>query len=322
MKVFIKSIPRETVSKVSEFRNIGSRGEKGRKMNKTKLSDKCKDGIQALYSSKIGGLKTGLYKTTTNADGETISLQKWAEEKWNQSPGFLGNKSFRKGNSMNPEDMTYFQKRVWKLNDGTTVLDLDKLDDWCFYQVAMESKYVASSEKEWKQHKWPKATHYIALENESEELKYKKNHKKSLAISKLHNEDMTLSWKRKFVVILGVSSARNTLTEETAVNALFDGIQDNKTTSTGKDFVDRFMEIYKKFETPEGRERLESEYLLNELIDYNIVFEKAGTYNWKSKALDIGFTKEESVDYLIHPKKQAQVEDLIKELKLKKGEIL
>jgi len=54
-QVFIKSIPRDTASKIHEFRN----GSSGKKLNKTKLSDRCKDGYQALFSLKTGGLKTG-----------------------------------------------------------------------------------------------------------------------------------------------------------------------------------------------------------------------------------------------------------------------
>lgn len=321
-KIFVRTIPRDTASKVSEFRNVNSRGVSGKKMNKTKISEKCKDGFQALYSSKVGGLKTGLYKTTTTEDGKEITLQEWAENKWSLAPGFLTNRPIRRGDSINPEDMTYFQKKSWKLNDGTTVLDLEKLDDWCFYQVCLESKFIANSEKEWKSYKWPKATHYIALENESEEIKYKKAHKKSKAMAKLHDEEFTLPWKRKFVVLLTLSNTRNVLTEEQVNNLMYDMIMEDKTLSSGKSQIDVFNNYFEALKSPDRRERLEREYLLCELEDYYIVVEKAGTYKWKSQGLEIGFTREEAVDFLTHPKKQGKVDELITELKLKKGEVI
>jgi hypothetical protein len=321
-KVFIKTIPRDTASKVSEFRNINEKGVVGNKMGKTKISDNCKDGIQALYSLTIGGLKTGLYHTTTNEDGKKMSLQEYAENKWGLNPGFLTNKSFRKGDAISDEKMSYFQKKVWKLNDGTTVLDLDKLDDFCFYHVCLESKFVANSEKEWKEHKWPKATHYISLENETEEIKYKKVARKSLAIAKLHDSDFTLPWKRKFCVLLGLSNTRNILGEEAVNNNLYEMIMEDKRNPDGVTQVDLFEQYFAKFKTADGKERLEKEYLLSELLDYFIVTEKQGTYKWRSKGMDIGFTKTETVDFLSHAKKQSQVEELEKELKLKKGELI
>ena len=54
-KVFIHSVPRETATLVSEFRDPDS----GKKLNKTKLGS-CKDKIQALYSPRVAGLLNGL----------------------------------------------------------------------------------------------------------------------------------------------------------------------------------------------------------------------------------------------------------------------
>lgn len=316
--VYINTIPRNTVSNVSEFRNLGQRGQTGRKLNKTKIFEHCKEGIQALYSPKIGGLKTGLYKKITLEDGTKITLQEWAENKWGLEKGFLTNRPFRKGDSMKETDLTYFQTKVWKLNDGLTILDLENLDDWCFYQVCLESKYIANSEKEWKSHKWPKATHYIALENESQEIKYKKNNAKSTAFAKLHHKSMTLPWKRKLIVTLGLSNSRNELKEERIENMLFDSIMENKQYADGSTFIEKFIEAYNKLNSVDGRVRLENEYLLNCLTDYLIVGEKYGTYTWISKGLEIGNSKVEAIDFLCNPKKQTQVEELEKELKLKK----
>jgi hypothetical protein len=317
--VYINSIPRNTVSKVSEFRNVGQKGQVGNKLNKTKIFEHCKDGIQALYSPKVGGLKTGLSKTRSNGKDERITLQEWAEKNWGLEKGFLTNRPYRKNESLRAEDLTYFQKKVWKLNDGLTVLNLEKLDEWCFYQVCLESKYIANSEKEWKTHKWPKATHYIALENESEEIKYKKNNMKSLAFGYLHSEILTLPWKRKFTVLLGLTNARNELTEEVVHNLLFEMIMNSKSRPDGRTDIELFLEYYKNLNESEGRERLEAEFFLITLIDYNLVLEKFGTYKWLTKGMEIGNNKVEAIDFIVNPKKQTQVEDLEKELKLKKG---
>ena len=303
-KIVVKSIPRSTVSKVSEFRNLGKSGVKGRKLSKNKIFDYCKDGRRALYSVGLGGLKTGLYKVHhTTENGKEVSLQEWAEKKWNLAKGFLSNRPFRKGDSAKHEDLTYFQKKVWYFNDGTTILDLDNIDDFCCYHMMLESKYFANSEKEWKGHKWPKAEYYISLTNESSEIKYKRNKQKSSAFSKLEENDFTLPWKRKFIVLLNLAHTRANLTEEDVVNSLYDLIDQNQTkTGQTKSDVDRFLELYTRLESADGRERLEKQYLLEELMDYNIVSEKASTYKWISKGREVGYSLEEAVDFLLHPK--------------------
>jgi len=317
--VYINSIPRNTVSKISEFRNVGEKGQAGKKLQKTKIFDHCKDGIQALYSSKVGGLKTGLYRTFKDEDGKVTTYQDWAENKWGLPKGFLTNKSFRKGDSMKAEDMTYFQKKVWKLNDGLTILDREKLDDWCGYMVYLESKYVANSEKEWRTHKWPKSSHYISLENETEDIKYNRNNSKSSAFGTLHSELLTLPWKRKFVVLLGLSNSRNEITEQMAHNLLFDMIMNSKLLPGGQTELEVYTELFRKLGTPDGRERLEGEFLLSKLTDHNIVMDKYGTYKWLSKGMEIGNSKTEAIDFIVSPKKQTQVEELEKELNLKRG---
>ena len=110
-KIFIKTIPRDTASRIHEYKN----GKMGKPMNKTKLGNFCKDGIQALYSPKIGGLKTGLYKTkTASIEGveKEITLQEWAEIKWGLDKGYLTNRKYEKNGSLRKEDVTYFQNKV------------------------------------------------------------------------------------------------------------------------------------------------------------------------------------------------------------------
>lgn len=307
--VFIKSIPRESVSRISDFRNDAS----GKKLNKNKLTPKCKDGIQALYSPRIGGLKTGLYKMYD----ENTTLQDYAERKWGLPKGTLHNKALFLGQGVSASEQSYFQRKTWKLNDGTTVLDLDKLDDFCFYHVCLESRFVANSEKEWKEHKWPKATHYIAMYNESDELKFKKTRKKAQAMAALTGEDFTPTMLRKMCVLMELLSARIEPTQEQTFNILSDLIQEDRVVR-GKSQLDKFMSYVEALKTADGRARFDAEFLLQELIAYNIVLEKTGTYTYLSKGQDIGYNLEEALNFMMDKRKQAVVEDMEKELKAKK----
>lgn len=96
MKVFIHSIPRETATLVSEFRDPTS----GKKLNKTKMGN-CKDKIQALYSGKVGGLMNGLsYKPWIEGGvqkvddrGNKLTLQDKEEERWGLKKGYLTNRA-------------------------------------------------------------------------------------------------------------------------------------------------------------------------------------------------------------------------------------
>jgi hypothetical protein len=309
-KVFIKTIPRESANKIHEFKN----NRTGKLLNKTKIFENCKDGIRALYSPKVGGLKTGMYKKYLDTDK---TIQEWAEDKWGLERGALTNRPWKKGDSLADDKLTYFQKKAWKLNDGTTVLDLNYLDDFCFYHVALDSKFIANSEREWKEHRWPKATHYISHENEPDELKMRKNNRKALCFSTLVNPEFTLPWKRKFVVLLDLASDRITLSEEQITNLIYDAI-DKSENHDGPTFINKYLSKFNMLEKADEKEHLESEYLLKSLVDWRIVIEKAGTYTWFAKEMQIGFNKDEAIDFLKDPRKQSLIDELKEELKLKK----
>lgn len=320
--IIIKPIPglTESLSKVSEFTNfnfVNKQLRKGNKMNKRKLSDRCKDSFQALYSPTVGGLKTGLYK----AYDENRTLQEWAEEKWNLPKGYLTNKAWRKNDSRANKDATYFQLQRFRLNDGATFLDLDNLDDFCFYNAALEYKRIANSLKEYKAHKWPKATHYIAVANESEEEKYAKNATKGKAFSYLFHNKFTLPWRRKFLVLMGEVTARSavSMTEANISNILYNMIDENKSRK-GRSDVARFIELSKRFHSTNAdvKARLQMEYFLTELVDYMVVLEKADTYTFLKTGLELGNSRQETLDVLLNPKKQSLIEELRKELVLKK----
>jgi len=239
------------------------------------------------------------------------------ELKWNLEKGYLTNRPWKKGDSIREEDMTYFQRKSWKLNDGSTMLDLGNFDDEMFYYMALDSKFIANSEKEWRGHKWPKATHYIAIENEADEIKYRKSRVKTKAFAMLESDDLTPSMKEKFCAILGLISSNSKVTEEQTHNLLFDWIEQSDYRPGSN--IDKLTELTTLLETATGREDIEARYTLKRAIDNRVVFEKQGGYTWNKAtgAIVLGDTYAEAIEFFLNPKKQALVEELEEEIKAK-----
>lgn len=285
----------------------------------------CRDGVQALYDPKVGGLANGLtYKpwieagvAVKDSEGTPLSLQDKLEKKWNLSKGYLHNRPWRKGDSIKEENFSYYQRKSWKLNDGSTVLDTDNMDDELAYYMYLDSKFVANSEKEWREGKWPKATHYIALENEAEEIKFSRNETKSKAFASLHAEDMTPTVREKICSILELSNSRSFLSPEQSHNLLFEYI--DKTTFGPRSNIEKFSEIANSLKTPKGREELEARFLLKKALDFRVIYERQGTYTWPkaSGQIVLGENYGEAIDFVLNPKKQALLEELEAEIKAK-----
>lgn len=319
-KVFIYSIPRETATGVDAWTNDSS----GKKLKKTKIG-RCTDTIQALYHPKFGGLANGLsYKPwmengvqKEDATGTKLTLQDKLEQKWGLAKGYLNNKAWMRGDSVKSEDLTFYQRFTVKLQDGATVLDLDKMEDELAYYLILDSKFIANSEKEWKEHKWPKATHYIALEHEEDELKYSKNQIRSAAFASLHSTKLTDEIKRKMISILDLASTRVTLTSAQIHNILYSSIE--KSTFVPGSFIEKYNEILHLLETATGREEFDARYLLRQAVDSRVIYEKQGGYTWnRSKGmLVLGETFTEAIAFLLNPKKAELVEELKAEIKAK-----
>lgn len=225
-----------------------------------------------------------------------------------------------KGDSLKSEDLTYFQKTVWPLNDGTTVFDLSSMNDELGYYVMLGSSKVANSEREWREHKWPKAEFYIALENESEELKHKKNSIKAKAFAALEQPDFTDSLKRKTISLLDLASSRASLTTEQVDNVLYDYVE--KSSFLPGSNIDKLNNILSLLKTPHGREQFEARYLLKQAIDARVIYEKQDTYTWtRAKgSIVIGDRYTEAIDFILNPKKTAEVEELIAEIAAKNNQ--
>lgn len=322
-KIFIQSIERPSALGINDWVSDTT----GRKLKKSKIG-RCTDAITALYSPKVGGLANYISYTAwinpetgtphTNEKGEPIMLQEHLEKKWGKPAGYYTNRHWKKGDSLDPEKMTYFQRMSWKLNDGSTVLDLAKEDDEMGYYVMLASNLVANSEREWREHRWPKAQYFISIENESDEIKYKRNEIKSKAYAALHNSEFVDTLKRKVVSLLDLASTKATLTTEQVNNLLYDYIE--KSGFLPGSNIDKFNQIYNLLNTAHGKEEFEARYLLKRAMDNRIVYEKQDIYTWVRPTgnIVIGDRYAEAIDYLLNPKKSSEVEEL--ELQIKNKE--
>jgi len=315
MKVFIYSVPRPSAYNIHLWNSSTS----NKPLNKTKVG-KCSTGIRALFDPSKGGLANFISYTPWIEDGKPVldetssrplTLQDKYERKFNLPKGYLSNKSWRPGDSQKEEDLTYFQKKTFYFNDGSTVLDTDNFDDLMAYYVCLASKYVANSEKEWRQHKFPKAQFYIALENESEQIKYTRNFRKTKAISTLHSPEFTPSLQQKFVHVLNLAATNIPLTIEQTYNLLLSFLEHPNDLN-----LTRYEELFDLTRTPEGREELECRHILKRGVDRRLIVEKQDTYTMmRAKgAITMGETYREAVDFLKNPKKSAQVEELLNAL--------
>lgn len=311
--VFVRSVPRESALGIHEWANDSS----GVRMKKTKIG-RATDTLRALYSVSKGGLANYISynpwiengEQVKDENGNPLTLQDKLEQKWNKPKGYFTNQALMKGDNIPDDQRTYFQRKSWKMQDGSTVFDLDSMDGEMGYYVCMASSRVANSEKEWREHKWPKAQWYIAHENESDQIKYKRNEIKSKAFAALHDAEFTEVYKKKAVGILDISSTRANLTTEQVHNLLYDYVDASGFTPPSN--IDKFMEVYKLLSTAHGRDEFEARFLLKQALDARIIYEKQGTYTWvrPSGQIVVGERYSEAIDFLLNPKKSAEVEEL------------
>ncbi|MCA9776236.1 MAG: hypothetical protein KC800_05950 [Candidatus Eremiobacteraeota bacterium] len=317
-KVYIYSVEKESATGIDKWINESS----GRSMKKTKIGV-AKSSLKALYSSKVGGLANYISYTPwldengapmKDDKGNTLTLQDKEEKFWNKPKGYFNNTPRTREDNTNQAPITYFQRMEWAFNDGSTVLDLNLMDDRMCYYMCLESKYVANSEKELKGHKFPYAEYFIAIENESDELKYAKTQQKVKAFASLFNKDMTPITARKFTDILGLSNTQAILSQEQIQNLLYEYI--DKSGYTGNSNIQKYDSLFNLLRTAPGREELEARHLLKRAEDARVIYSKAGTYTWvrPEGKLIIGDKHSEAIDFLTNPKKLELVEDIIKQI--------
>lgn len=116
---------------------------------------------------------------------------------------------------------------------------------------------------------------YIAIENESDELKYSRNQIISKAHGMLNNSDFTDLLKRKAVAILGIDNSRSALTTERVFNALHEYIS-SSSFGPGSN-IEKLTNLVNLLSTKDGREKFEAMWILKQAQDYNIVYSKQDT---------------------------------------------
>lgn len=331
-KVYVQTVIKPTATKVSEIVN-----GKNQKLNQMKISRNIYNVFSVLQSEKTGKLKTGLNKYVDNPYKETdpkdlpnkdfgfvvgkdkILLQHLKEIEYNLPLNYLTDEAVDRGKRGALDNPTFYQTFKYKLNDGTTIFDLNNMNDDLAYHAMLESKYFANSKKELDENKFPFAIHYISLENESDELKYKKKYQKDKAKGTLTFGDLaTPEMQRKFVKVLVPQVGKGNLTDIQAYNTLSTAIEDNTKGVDGINFIDKFLKMYEEIQTPKGRETFEASVLLQELINNRVVTEKQGTYTFVSKDLVIGQNKNKAIEFILNPEKQDLLEEMEQILKAKK----
>ncbi len=196
-------------------------------------------------------------------------------------------------------------------------MNTDNFDDELGYYMMLDSKFVANSEKEYRENKWPFATHYISLTNEGEEMKYEKNKRKYMTLAKLADSKFLISQKKDFCYILELANTLTELTEELTDNLIFKFIDsDNSEQGTN---IAKFNELYDLLSTDVGRAELAARLLLKKSMDTRVVYEKQDSYIWnRSKGvITLGDSYSEAVQFLLNPKKEGFVAELESEIKAK-----
>lgn len=318
--VFIKSIPRQTATGISDWVSDTS----GKKLHKVKIG-RASDKIMALYSPKVGGLANYVsynYYTdpatgapVLNEKNQPITLQEHLETKWNKPPGFFTNQAAPRNYKGDGSDLGYYYQRAWTLRDGTTVLDLNNMDDEMGYFVMLASSLVANSEQEWRAHKWPKALYYIALENESAELRYSKNRLKAMCLGTLEHLELTDTHKRIIATLLDLVKAKSDVSHFHVYNLLSEFIENGTATS-----LDKYMNLVNLTKTVDGKNKLDAMWTLALAKDLGIIYSKQDVWTWvtpQGQQINIGDRYAEAVDYLLSPKKESELEDILDQIKEK-----
>lgn len=327
-KVFIKSIPRDTATKISEAKSSST----GKKLNKNKIG-RCKDTIRAMYSATTGRLLTGLTEIVNNPyygkdktvppdfeyikSKEKCTLQEVLEIKHGVPRGHYTDRPWQPGDGMRESDLTFFQKFRKKLNDGTTILDLNVAHDELAYYMLKASPLVALSNKWEDRSKKPKAEYYISDINESELEKFSKREKYHSLIAKLKDSKFTPSYQAKVAKALDLIKGDTLSMKPETIYLALDAFIEEGYKSTKEDKLIKFEETFALISSAEGKERLDAICLLSDLIHARLVNENRGTYTWLSKGLVFGQRREDAIEFLLDPKKQPEVDEMKRQLKAK-----
>jgi hypothetical protein len=282
-------------------------------------------------SVKHNKLNTGFWNTIKNpyknsktlrpdfeyiASKEEITIQDWLEVKYDRPKGFFTSEKpdifNRKG-----KEATFLQAFLYKLEDGVTVLDLDKERDHLMYLLALVSNKIANSVLEVN----PLVhSHYIMEVNEGESDKARNFAKIEEAIAtlyKLKNEYPEEMLKR-ISTVLGIT--KGVVTMESIKNRVGDYLL-NKDTNQ-KENIEKFLSITSMVTgSKDKKELFNYMYFAKEFINYNIISYERGRYIWDSAPSDelknLGFSNEDVVQVLSTNKEVFKL--LLNSLEIKTG---
>jgi hypothetical protein len=330
-KVFVNTVETSMPNNMVE---VDARSGKKTTLRQSKVNNKCKNTFTVLPSASTGRLKTGLDKLVDNPfynteeqiptshkdvishEDKYIKLQYYKEIQWGRPFDFYTDIPVDRHNPEAMKSPTYFQTFVYKLNDGTTIFDRAIEKEDLAVIIMEESKFFANSLKEHREHRWPDAVHYIAHEDEDDEMKFGSRERKNKALGALDYVIDDSETRKKFLKVL-VPDIKGEVKDTKVYNELSAFIERNDKQKDGERAITKFLRLLKQIETPQGREKLEAQVLLAKLIESWIVSEKHATYTFVAKDIVIGHNYEQAVLFLMNLEKQEITDEMVKLMKRK-----
>lgn len=335
MKIEIRTIPgRKSAQGVHNWTSNGK--PDGKPLNKTKNGNS-----EYIYgpipNSKRGRLTTGLDVIIDNpySDSEIealgtewqylkgkrqITRQEWIEVKHKRPKGYYTSEVWVKEKHGYDEKMTFMQKFKFYLHDGTTILDTENvLDELAYYMFLDNYKYVAPSYRAYTNgladgKRFPYATHYIAYEDEDEQIKATYKSRRNKAIAAIESDEMTDEIK------LLIAKSLNWHREGTTPTKLYNTITSRIEAADLKlphNDVDRFMSKVALLKDAGGRKQLKAEADLQDYLDARVISNAKETYIWISKGITLGMRRSEALEFLLDENKSQETKEMKKELKAK-----
>lgn len=184
-------------------------------------------------------------------------------------------------------------KSIWNREEGkfimtyqTHVLDIDKPLDRIKYGLCKASPFVANSQEEYDEKKWPYAKFVITNSKEEEVAKMKRNEIKMkvyMAVNKMDTKT-----KRDFCMILGFNCKG--MSDDAVSNKVFDAIE-----TKGYSKAYEVIGQSKEYNTLNA--------LLAEAVDRHILTKKGEVYSFMDET--IGVSTNSAIEYLKDPKNNA-----------------
>ena len=230
------------------------------------------DVIQPVYDSSIGRLATGL----TTEDAERLGKTLGADLTPNS------------GNE-------FWQTFKVKLEDKTTIYDLSIPLQEIQVAVLKASKYIANSQKEHENGKWPNAKYVIHDEKQEIQKKARGAEVKAKAVTMFSK--LTHAKRVDLLKIFG--KAASNVSEDFSYSQLYEIVEDDPK---------RFMEV-----AGAKPEMIKIKSLIFDLEGKGILRTKGTAYLYNDQ--QVGFDYEDTVSYLMSPKNQELLVKLTDDLK-------